>query len=206
MINHLNMCNNIELGPASGTAKSYKKVPVPKTSNLLYSLVSQSTVWKKIQMRISTYWLRPRNSPPFGLIYKGAIGQPRQTTSLCDPLLKIDLKGRYLREILSSPPVLLLCLCQPLKHLLQHTKRKINLIIHCNPVQKDASRSTWPLHPHPIFKNAKGLLSSRWVMIQKKWFCIWFTSFSMVTAKFELEELAAMFQILIRKIRMFLAL
>ncbi len=36
-----------------------------------------------------THWLRPRNPPPppaFGLIYEGAIGQPRQTTSLYDPL------------------------------------------------------------------------------------------------------------------------
>jgi hypothetical protein len=29
---------------------------------------------------------RPPPPPPFGLIYEGAIGQPRQTTSLCDPL------------------------------------------------------------------------------------------------------------------------
>jgi hypothetical protein len=40
---------------------------------------------------VGTYWLRPRNPPPppspaFGLINEGAIGQPRQTTSLCDPL------------------------------------------------------------------------------------------------------------------------
>jgi hypothetical protein len=36
----------------------------------------------------SCYSLRPRNTPPlsFGLIYGGAIGQPRLTTSLCDPL------------------------------------------------------------------------------------------------------------------------
>ncbi len=35
-----------------------------------------------------THWMRPRNAPPpaFELIYEGAIGQPRQTTSLCDPL------------------------------------------------------------------------------------------------------------------------
>jgi hypothetical protein len=40
-----------------------------------------------------THWLRPRNSPPppaFGLIYEGAIGQPRQTTSLCKPLGQND--------------------------------------------------------------------------------------------------------------------
>jgi hypothetical protein len=39
-----------------------------------------------------TFWLRPRNplSPPsaFGLVYEGSIGQPRWTTSLCNPLLK----------------------------------------------------------------------------------------------------------------------
>ncbi len=37
-----------------------------------------------------TLWLRTRNSPlppAFGLIYEGAIGQPRYTTSLCEPLL-----------------------------------------------------------------------------------------------------------------------
>jgi hypothetical protein len=37
-----------------------------------------------------THWLRPRNPPPLppalGLIYEGAISQPRQTTSLCEPL------------------------------------------------------------------------------------------------------------------------
>ncbi len=36
-------------------------------------------------------WLRARNSPPppaFELIYEGAIGQPKQTTSLCNPLLQ----------------------------------------------------------------------------------------------------------------------
>ncbi len=37
-------------------------------------------------------WLGPRNSPPpthaFGLLYEGAIGRPRQTTSLCNPLIK----------------------------------------------------------------------------------------------------------------------
>jgi hypothetical protein len=35
-----------------------------------------------------THWLRARNLPPpaFGLKYEGAIGEPRKTTSLCDPL------------------------------------------------------------------------------------------------------------------------
>jgi hypothetical protein len=37
-----------------------------------------------------THWLRPRNPlpPAFGLIYEGTIGQPRQTTSLCDPWVR----------------------------------------------------------------------------------------------------------------------
>jgi hypothetical protein len=37
-----------------------------------------------------THWLRPRNPlnpPAFGLVYEGAIGQRRKTTSLCNPLL-----------------------------------------------------------------------------------------------------------------------
>ncbi len=33
-----------------------------------------------------THWLRSRTTPAFGLIYEGAIGQPRYATSLCDPL------------------------------------------------------------------------------------------------------------------------
>ncbi len=36
-----------------------------------------------------THWLRPRN-PAFGLIYEGAIGQPKYR-SLCDALATIDL-------------------------------------------------------------------------------------------------------------------
>ncbi len=45
-----------------------------------------------LHVHICTHWLRPRHPLPpphshaFGLIYEGAIGQPRQTTSLCDPL------------------------------------------------------------------------------------------------------------------------
>jgi hypothetical protein len=31
-------------------------------------------------------------SPTFGLIYEGAIGQPRETTSLCDPLVCVLVK------------------------------------------------------------------------------------------------------------------
>jgi hypothetical protein len=39
-----------------------------------------------------THWLRPRNPPSpiptqLGLVYEGAIGQPRQTTSLCNHLM-----------------------------------------------------------------------------------------------------------------------
>jgi hypothetical protein len=38
-----------------------------------------------LRVHSCTHWLRP---PPhaFGLIYEGAIGHPRKTTSLCDPL------------------------------------------------------------------------------------------------------------------------
>ncbi len=39
-------------------------------------------------VQLCAHWLRPRNSPlppAFGFIYEGAIGQPKQTTSLCDP-------------------------------------------------------------------------------------------------------------------------
>jgi hypothetical protein len=46
-----------------------------------------------------THWLRLRNHPPphppaFGpeLVYEGAIGQQRQTTSLCNPLGPIFLQ------------------------------------------------------------------------------------------------------------------
>ncbi len=43
-----------------------------------------------------THWLRPRNSPPphaFGLIYESAVGQPRLTTSLGNPLILILYKN-----------------------------------------------------------------------------------------------------------------
>jgi hypothetical protein len=36
----------------------------------------------------------PPLPPAFGLIYEGAIGQSRQTTSLCDPLLLSDGSDR----------------------------------------------------------------------------------------------------------------
>ncbi len=46
-----------------------------------------------LHVHICTHWLRPRNIPPaFGLIYEGAIDQPRQTTSLCDPLYAAFMK------------------------------------------------------------------------------------------------------------------
>jgi hypothetical protein len=44
-------------------------------------------IWASMYSR--THWLRPRNYPPppaFGFIYEGAIGQLRETTSLCNPL------------------------------------------------------------------------------------------------------------------------
>jgi hypothetical protein len=46
-----------------------------------------------------THWLRNRNLLPhssFGLIYEGVIGQPRKTTSLCDPLMLSFSEIQYL--------------------------------------------------------------------------------------------------------------
>jgi hypothetical protein len=46
------------------------------------------------------HWLRHHHShhpQAFGLIYEDAIGQPRQTTSLFDPLVTEDRNGRGLR-------------------------------------------------------------------------------------------------------------
>ncbi len=41
-----------------------------------------------------THWLRPRTPPPtLGLVQEGAIGQPRQTTSLCNPLYKTEQRN-----------------------------------------------------------------------------------------------------------------
>jgi hypothetical protein len=45
-----------------------------------------------LQVHSCTHWLRPSNpSPPpaFGLTYEGAIGQPRWTASLGEPLLTV---------------------------------------------------------------------------------------------------------------------
>jgi hypothetical protein len=43
-----------------------------------------------VNVHSCTHWLIPRNPPPpppeIGLIYESAIGQPKETTSLCDPL------------------------------------------------------------------------------------------------------------------------
>ncbi len=52
-----------------------------------------------------THWLRTRNSPhppAFGLIDEGAIGQPRETTSLCNPLGQSDLRD-WRREVGRGP-------------------------------------------------------------------------------------------------------
>jgi hypothetical protein len=52
-----------------------------------YGVRSPKFIWAPVYS--CTHWLRPRNSPPppaFGLTYEGAIGQPRETTSLCNPL------------------------------------------------------------------------------------------------------------------------
>jgi hypothetical protein len=38
----------------------------------------QSLFWLHVHSR--TNWLRPRNSPAYGLIYEGVVGQPRVDT------------------------------------------------------------------------------------------------------------------------------
>jgi hypothetical protein len=50
-----------------------------------YGVRSPKFIWDTVYS--FTHWMRPRNPPPpsFGLIYEGAIGQPRQTTSLGHP-------------------------------------------------------------------------------------------------------------------------
>jgi hypothetical protein len=55
-----------------------------------------------LHMYSCTHWLRPRNFPPshaFGLIYdyEGAIGQPRQATSLCNPLSKYIDENQFIK-------------------------------------------------------------------------------------------------------------
>ncbi len=53
----------------------------------------QSLFWLHVFVHSCTYWLRPCTAPPppaFRLIYTRGlygIGQPRQTTSLCDPMV-----------------------------------------------------------------------------------------------------------------------
>jgi hypothetical protein len=50
----------------------------------------------RLHVHSCTHWLRPSKPPPpppaFGLIYEGAIGQQRKTTSLCDPLALYSLE------------------------------------------------------------------------------------------------------------------
>jgi hypothetical protein len=45
-----------------------------------------------------THWLKPRNLPPpaFGLIYEGAIGQPRQTHLFVTPCFKGTVRIMFL--------------------------------------------------------------------------------------------------------------
>ncbi len=51
--------------------------------------------------------LRPGNPPPlhppaFGLIYRGVIGQPRKTTSLCGPRVGMHTLHSYIDELSST--------------------------------------------------------------------------------------------------------
>jgi hypothetical protein len=77
-----------------------------------YGVRSPKFIW--VFLHSCTHWLRLRNSPPppaFGLIYGGAIGQPRETTSLCDPLphrstaLKIHVRPMLLSKTAKKGPL-----------------------------------------------------------------------------------------------------
>ncbi len=49
--------------------------------------MSPTFIWAPVYS--FNHWPKPRTPPPpsaFGLIYEGAVGQPRQTTSLCKPM------------------------------------------------------------------------------------------------------------------------
>ncbi len=74
--------------------------PSVQHSTLSHLVWDHDSRYHRLNMELSaihvhscTHWLRPRNAPPphaFGLVYEGAIGQPRRTTSLCDPLVNTD--------------------------------------------------------------------------------------------------------------------
>jgi hypothetical protein len=61
----------------------------PDRLNNKYGVRSPKFVWATVNG--CTHWLRPHNfpiPPAFGLMYEGAICQPIETTSLCNPLRK----------------------------------------------------------------------------------------------------------------------
>ncbi len=78
----------------------------------------------------------PPHPPVFGLIYEGIIGQPRQTTSLCDPLLPPSLQFRTVAglgiELLEPPTLTLTSLSVFLLWELQNHEQKTSVIsLHC---------------------------------------------------------------------------
>ncbi len=73
----------------SGTKSTESIVNIPKfESQVKQGVRSSKFIWAPVYS--CTRWLRHRNSPPppaplaFGLMYEGAIGQLRWTTSLCN--------------------------------------------------------------------------------------------------------------------------
>ncbi len=65
--------------------KILETAPVQLLGN---GLRSPKFIWPPVYS--CTHWLRPHTPPlppAFGLIYEGAIGQPKETTCLCNPLL-----------------------------------------------------------------------------------------------------------------------
>jgi hypothetical protein len=79
----------------TGKGKRSSCTSLPWDHGLNMELDLQSFIWAPVYSW--THWLRPRNSPPppaFWLIYEVAIGQPRKTISLCNPLLMTKLWRR----------------------------------------------------------------------------------------------------------------
>ncbi len=98
-----------------------------------------------------TNWLRPRNPPPpaFGLIYEGPIGQPRQTTSLCDPpsprpLHSLQQWRKYLRRSINRNVVFIYhCSTEILRDCVYAVKVLFQLKSHlgCNTLYSEMSIS-----------------------------------------------------------------
>ncbi len=80
---------------AVGGGLDYLPCPWPQFT---YGVRSLKFIWAPVYR--CTHWLRSRNCPPppaFGPVYEGAICQPRQMTTLCNPL---PMANYYLPRLL----------------------------------------------------------------------------------------------------------